>query len=396
MNASPQQLRLALWQYLATQDGCQLIEAAAKIDQHDVAGLTKLRKTWSLEQISAAMKLLDARARATSKFEDPQRLIADIEGVEQASGTAIARHKAARFTDLGQVADLCCGIGGDAIELARVTKVTGFDIDPTRVWMTEHNAHCPARELDITDSSAQASIKQSDAWHIDPSRRLHGKRLWNYADLIPGDETIRGLTQLLPQAAIKLGPGVDFEQIPLSKTDEVEVIGDGRRLYETTWWRGTLAHHPGHYTATNVSAGISLSGIPQRPRFRAQPGIDGLLFEADPALERAGLLGCLPERECLFEAAPGLGLLTSDTPVRSPWLRTYEVVHLMPWRTRNVRLWLNKNEYKVSTVRTRGKAVDPDAVSATLPMSGKDGLVLFVLRLEKKMVAVLTKPGTSL
>ena len=82
------------------------------------------------------MKLLDARARATSKFEDPQRLIADIEGVEQASGTAIARHKASRFTDLGQVADLCCGIGGDAIELARVTKVTGFDIDPTRVWMT--------------------------------------------------------------------------------------------------------------------------------------------------------------------------------------------------------------------------------------------------------------------
>ncbi len=342
------------------------------------------------------MNLIDARNRAAKKFDQAQNLMADREGVEQATGTLVAQHKASRFASLDQVADLCCGIGGDAMELAQVTNVTAFDIDPTRVWMAQHNAQCNAREVDVTLSSAHDLLNKFSAWHIDPSRRIDGKRLWTYADLIPGDETIRDLSQQLPHAAIKLGPGINFEELPLIETDEVEIIGDGRRLYEATWWRGEIAHHPGQRTATNLTTGCSFSSQPRPPQQRSQPGVDEILIEADPALERAELVGCLPEQNSYCEIAPGLGLLTSNTALDSPWLHCYHVVHLMPWRPRNVRLWLQKNQQTVSAVRTRGKAVDPDKASATLPMGDQNAIVLFVLRLGKKLVAVMTKPAINL
>ena len=47
--------------------------------------------------------------------------------LEQASPEVVAKHRARRFADLGcqQIADLGCGIGGDAIALAAQAEVTG-------------------------------------------------------------------------------------------------------------------------------------------------------------------------------------------------------------------------------------------------------------------------------
>ena len=85
--------------------------------------------------------LAKARTKAVVKFGDrAAELVADPEGVEMASSTTSAAWKARRFTEAaeaggggGRVADLCCGIGGDAIIGGDPVDVAGADLAGRRV-----------------------------------------------------------------------------------------------------------------------------------------------------------------------------------------------------------------------------------------------------------------------
>ena len=61
-------------------------------------------------------------------------------GLEQASSEATARYRARRYAGARQVADLCCGIGGDLIALAGHRPVLAVDIDPLHLRMAQANA----------------------------------------------------------------------------------------------------------------------------------------------------------------------------------------------------------------------------------------------------------------
>src|SRR5690606_2819831 len=65
-------------------------------------------------------------------------------GLEQATRAPVAAHRAARLAAVlgagASVADLCCGIGGDLLALARAgLSVTGLDRDPVAVEAARAN-----------------------------------------------------------------------------------------------------------------------------------------------------------------------------------------------------------------------------------------------------------------
>ena len=121
------------------------MERSARVDSSDVSAITSLRRDYSAQAVSVALSLVEARRKAQRKFGERGRsLIADVAGVEQASGAAVAAYKARRFADLlgggATIADLCCGIGGDAMALADVgLDVIAVDRDPLRAWMAGQN-----------------------------------------------------------------------------------------------------------------------------------------------------------------------------------------------------------------------------------------------------------------
>ena len=57
-----------------------------------------------------------------------------------ASGEEPATYRAARLGTVGLVIDLCCGIGGDLVALAKRNYVCGIDSNPTRLAMARMNA----------------------------------------------------------------------------------------------------------------------------------------------------------------------------------------------------------------------------------------------------------------
>jgi len=199
---------------------------------------------------------------------------------------------------------------------------------------------------------------------------------------------IERLITQCPHAAVKLGPGVCLDALPLASR-EIEVISEDGKLVQAIMWAGNLALHCGQRTATLLPDGASITGKSTLAP-SAQPG--RYLYEPDASLERTQLLGMLCESlsDDIGELHPGLGLLTSDAHIESPWLRCYEIVDIMPWRQNNVRDLLHARKAGVVAVKTRGVQENPDQLQTQLRGSGDVPHVVFATRFGERRVAIIT------
>lgn len=394
---------LCVWQAAAEPANADLLAAAATADPRNVAHIAALRKRWSAPMVHAAVELTVARRKAQAKFPDAAAtLIADAEGVEQASSQLVADFKAQRFTTIdGPIIDLCCGIGGDAMSLARLTGrlELAVDIDPVRAWMTRRNAGCDTAVADVTTIPAEGRL-----FHLDPARRDAGGRRHRLKDYLPGPDFIVKLVRTCRDGAVKMGPGVDVTELPdLGDTPtELQFISEHGSAVQAVLWTGRLARHP--RSAALLPSGDQLAGESGHPPANdaddtraatISPG--AMLFVPDPAAERARLLHVLCERYDLVELYPGLGLLTGGAVPTTNWLTAFEVLDVMPWHPdrsaslQRLRDCLQGHGAGIVEVKTRDKAADPDRVQAKLRGKGDRTLTVFILRLGRSLAAMVTR-----
>ena len=106
---------------LTTEPGQKLLAEVSRVPLPGPADIARWRKQASASAVAAALRLVACRARAKAKFSRADRMWLDPVGLQQATSEAVARHKATRFG--GQVvADLCAGIGGDALAWIPIQK----------------------------------------------------------------------------------------------------------------------------------------------------------------------------------------------------------------------------------------------------------------------------------
>ena len=237
-------------------------------------------------------------------------------------------------------------------------------------------------------------------FHVDPSRReaRGGRRLWRYADYRPAPAFLDKLLATCPDGAIKLGPGVDLESLPLGPDREIEIINEHGTLVQAVLWCGRLASNGGQRTATRLPDGLSFTASPEpygAIDYDPDRPIDRFLFVPDPAIERTDLLGVLCRDLPVREAWPGLGILTSAEPVDNAWFRSFEVLTHMPWRPRKLKSWLDANNAGIVQVKTRGKAINTDTAQKQLRSAGAEPFTVFGLRLGSKRIGVITRPVLS-
>src|SRR5262245_7167116 len=159
---------------LTTDEGRRLLEEVAAIRSIGPAELARLRKRAPAGAVSAAVRLTLARRKAAEKFERGARMWVEPVGVEQATAEAVARHKAGRFAACPIVVDLCAGVGGDALALARRSRVLAVDLDPGMCRRLRWNAEVYEVGGDILPVRARAEAFPipAGAWvHLDPDRR---------------------------------------------------------------------------------------------------------------------------------------------------------------------------------------------------------------------------------
>ncbi len=379
-----------IWTRILAGELAPLLEAARTVTPGDLGALEKLRKHGSREEVSAVLSIWDARRRADGRLEDAHRWWLTAEALQQATRSSVARHKALRIRSAcgeSPVIDLCCGIGSDATALSRGGPVVMVDRDPLRLALARANVTAGGGQGWAVEADVRALPLSPLPTHIDPDRRLDGRRRHSYPQMLPGPDVLEPLMERVPDLALKCGPGVDIDDLPAG---EVEFIQDRGDLVEATLWRGAFDGGqrrratllPEEETISGDSSLlVSYSGT--EPRW---------IHEPVAVLERSGLVGQLLSRHTLGELHPGLGWLAGDDPIESPWLHSYEVIERLPWREDKVRRWLRSHGEGIATVKTRGISEDPAKLRRRLRGSGGD-LILALLRHGKKQVAWILRSG---
>lgn len=346
-----------------------------------VRRVTELRKRFDERDVSAMLEISELRHRARSKFSRAEEMFFDREGLEQSTGETIARWRAARFAGFESVADLTCGIGGDTLEISKVTKVLASDANGAKVRIARANVEAVGNPENVTIRTAPAGHGgKAQAYLVDPSRRATGKRSRHLAGLSPSLESVLEIVRSADAAAIKLSPATPDEELA-----ELEQMGGTVEFYsgdgtckEACVWFGQLSR--GARRAVVLPGGAEMVANPAAP---TPPVLShqSFIFEPDPAVVRAGLIPelCLQVGAAVMD--PLIAYLTVDQPVHSPFGHSYEVLASLPFSEKAIRGALRGLKIGRVEVKKRGTAVDLESIRRHLQSSMPGHGVVFMTRI---------------
>ncbi|WP_299532375.1 THUMP-like domain-containing protein [uncultured Streptomyces sp.] len=376
---------LADFAALRTPEGAALLAGLREYDPaQELATATRLRRTHPPALVSAALGQARLRQRAVAKFgaEDAYRMFFTPNGVEQATRTSVASYRAGRFAALGvrSVADLCCGIGGDAVALARAgVSVLAVDRDPLTAEVARANAEAlglagliEVRCADVADIDTEPY----DAVFVDPARRGGRGRIFDPEAYSPPLSWATAAALKAPRAALKIAPGVPHEAI--GPEAEAEWISDGGDVKEAVLWFGE-GFTPGSYRATLLPSGATLAAPAPLPAPPVGP-VGRYLHEPDGAVIRAHLVASVVE-ECggrLIDET--IAYVTSDAPCDSPYVSSYEITDHLPFHLKRLKALLRERGVGVLTVKKRGSAVEPEEVRRRMKLQGPNEATVFLTR----------------
>ncbi|MDB1087415.1 class I SAM-dependent methyltransferase [Streptomyces sp. ACA25] len=382
---------------LLTEPGRQLL---SELREHDPAQeltlATRLRRDHPAELVSAALGQARLRQRAAAKFGSrAARMYFTPDGVEQATRRSVADRRARRFAKLGvgRIADLCCGIGGDALALAEAgIAVLAVDRSPLTCAVAEANAaafgladliEVRCAEVGDTDLSGH------DAVFIDPARRGGRGRVFDPEAYSPPLSWAVDVADRMSHGAVKIAPGIPHEAIP--EEAEAEWISDAGDVKEAVLWFGTGA--AGLRRATLLPGGHSLAGagLPDPP---AGP-VGRWLYEPDGAVIRAHLVADVAQQLDARLLDPTIAYLTADELRSTPYATAYEITDALPFGLKRLRALLRERETGTVTIKKRGFAMTPEELRRKLRPSGPNSATVFLTRIAGSPAMLLGHPAPA-
>lgn len=373
---------LAAFTALHTPEGQTLLAALRDYDPaQELAVASRLRREHPAELVSAALGQARLRQRAVAKFgaEDAHRMYFTPNGVEQSTRATVGAYRAERFRALGVrgVADLCGGIGGDAIAFARAgISVLAVDRDPLTAEVARANATAlgladliEVRCADVTE----IDTSPYDAVFVDPARRGGRGRIFDPEAYSPPLSWAVKAARKAPHAALKIAPGVPHEAVP--EEAEAEWISDGGDVKEAVLWFGTA---PGLRRATLLPGGASLTGrgLPDP----APRPVGRYLYEPDGAVIRAHLVAEVAEELGGGLIDETIAYVTADTLTPTPYATAYEITDELPFNLKRLKALMREREVGTLTVKKRGSAVEPEEIRRRVKPKGPNSATVFLTR----------------
>jgi hypothetical protein len=397
---------LATLTRLLAPDGQAAVGAAAALDPGEATFLTclgRLEKLFDRDLARAALETVILRGRARAKFSRADHMYFTREGLEQASGEAIAHYRAARFTPFARVADLGCGLGGDAIGLSAVTAVTLVDRDPVRLALARANLAAYGRAADSVTADLNVDpIPAAAGLWFDPARRAGGRRAFSVRDYQPPLAVIARWLPGTPALGVKVSPGVDLAELdegtwrqtgsgnqqPAFEIEFISVAGD---LKECVLWFGPLRTAerratllPGPHTLTSRVIPPPTVGQPAR-----------YLYEPDPAILRAGLVTVLAGQLGARQLDADIAYLTADALTPTPFARAFALDDAFPFQLKRLREYLRARNVGAVTVKKRGSPLEPEALIHKLKLKGDERRIVFLTHAAGRPYALVGREAVS-
>lgn len=339
--------------------------------------LTHLRKTIPSPLAVAALETARLRQKAADKFIHAGAMFFTAEALQQATAQVVAEHHARLLASYRQVADLGCGIGGDAIILGQGAAVLALDRDVLRLQMARENA--VVYHADVTclqaDITMPLPFRHVPAAFFDPARRTDQKRIFSVKDYLPPLEIIQEWD--FQALLVKISPGVRLAELAHLRAG-IEFVSLNGELKEALLHCGELAFDG--CCATHLPSGERLFSMGYAaPPLATQPL--SYLYEPDPAVIRAGLLAEVLVHLGLtaYRLDETIAYMTGDQAIAHHWLRCWRIDEWMPFNLKKLRARLTEKGVGSITVKKRGSPILPEEFQKMLRLKKADGHAVVVL-----------------
>ncbi|WP_156760616.1 class I SAM-dependent methyltransferase [Microbacterium karelineae] len=386
---------------LLTPEAMELVDGLDPAEtEADVARtVTTLRRAGhGPDLVSAVVGQVRLRRRARAKFgEFADRMLFTRAGIEQATRMSVSAHHAGRFVRAGlaRVADLGCGIGGDAIAFGSLGMgVLAVDADEVTAALAAYNLS-PFRDgagsVEVRCARAEETdLAGVDAVWMDPARRTTGHsetRRVSADDYSPRLDWAFALAERLP-TGIKLGPAHDRDAIP----DGVEaqwISVDGSTV-ELVLWSGALAR-AGVGRAALVIRRDSAHELTAPGDVEDEPvrALGAFVHEPEGSVIRARLVGDVARALDAGPVADGIAYLTGDAEATSPFAQSFRVRETLPADPKVLGKALRERGIGTLEIKKRGVDIDPAALRRKLKLRGDGSATLIVTRIDGRRVAIL-------
>ena len=390
---------LASFRALLTTAGQATLAEAERLEGEGTAALTalmRLRRDASPELAAAAWEqaMLRRRAVVGGKFARAATMYFTRDALEQATGETIAAHRARRYAPFGPVADLACGIGGDALALAEAHPVLAIDRDSLRLAILRENARAygfAARIVPIRADLSRFSPPRADALFCDPGRRTaEGRRVFTTAAYQPPLASIMRWREAVPALGVKVSPGIVREEWPAADEAEIEFISEGGTLKEAVLWFGPLRGVARRATVLPAGATLTGEGEIGGTIVAGPPG--AILYEPDSAVIRAGLVEDLARQLGATKLDPDIAYLTADRLLPTPFARAYRVAEALPFGLKRLTARLRVLDAGEVTVKKRGSPLDTDRLARQLRGQGPRSLTVILTHVLGRPFALIGEP----
>ena len=362
------------------------VAALAEVDALPLTDSTRLH------DIGVARKLLGSafapvvetvllRRRAVSKLDSAAGWLFTDDALQQATASAVARHRASRFASR-DVHDVTCSIGADLFALSAVaSRCVGSDLDPVRLAMARNNV--PGQL--VVQADALRPVSRAAAVTADPARRdSSGRRKWHPADFVPPLDELSSVYAGV-DLAVKCAPGIDFAVAPWA--DEIEVVSlDGAVREACLWTRGLAT--PGVSRRASVLHGSSSWTITDAAPDDcpvAPPG--AWLIDPDGAVVRAGLVRHYAALHGLWQLDERIAYLSGDTPPAG--IRAFRVLEHGHYTEKALKSLLRTRGIGRLEILVRGLDIDPNTLRKRLKLAGPDEATAVLTRVGSKPVFLL-------
>ena len=399
-------LTLELLAQLQSEAGQAAVAEAMRWVDDPLRGVEALRRTVGPELARAAMDQGRWRRRAAAKFSRADRMLFTQELLEQASGEDVSGWRAQRFAPYPTAADLCCGLGGDSVALARHTRVIAVDLDPVALALTRWNASVygvPDR-VQLVEGHVPHSVPNAPAAFIDPARRAEGQRKRGLEAMSPPLSEVLQLQASIPNLGVKLSPAVPNSELDaaLARTPhEREFLSVRGECRELCAWFGALSREGAPVAATVLPAGLTLRGTGSE-QVDIRP-VGCYLYEPDAAVIRAHLANRLGEEIGAARIDAELAYLSADRLLPTPFATAYRIMDARPFSRKSLAAALRERGATDVVLKTRGAAIEPERLRrelrAALPRDAEPCCpVVFITRIAGRPTALMGErlgPGTD-
>jgi SAM-dependent methyltransferase len=375
---------LETFQLLLSDRGQTALRMAAELNPSEARFLQcfdRLRKSLPAPLARAALETVLLRERARARFPNAEKMYFTRESLEQATGETLARHRAKRYSQYDPVLDLCTGIGGDAIALARASRfVHAVEMDPLRLEMARANATALGLEKRIEfhlGDVASVPLPEAKAAFADPGRRSDGRRHLDPEDYSPRLSQLRGLFPSDFPLGVKVAPGVPVREI-VRLGCEMEFVSLDGELKECVLWFGPL--RTAARRASLLPSGATLFADVEE----SWPEVCSpreYLYDLDAAVVRAGLCGQVAREFDLAPMDATVALFTGSRPSHTPMARVYRIEWAGRYHAAQLREHLRARHVGRVTFTKRGSRLDSEELGKKLKLEGSEHRQVFLTQI---------------